>query len=180
MENDEKLKRIMQVCSFLVLLLGSTLFGSFGKTAEMGLAIVAGCLSLAFANLDKIAKFKGAGFEAEMRDKVEDIQGKVDTITAKETEPSGLAIRAYSLNDDSTKQVLKCLGDSKYTWRSLSGISNDAKLSMDNVQKSLNWLNSNGLAIQLGLARQDRQENWGLTEEGWGLYYSIFPSKVDQ
>ncbi len=171
--------RIMQVCSFVVLLLGSTLFGVFGKPTEMGLAIVAGCLSLAFANLDKVAKFKGAGFEAEMRDKVEEMEGKVDTITAKETEPSGLTMRAYSVNDDSTRKVLKCLGDSKYTWRSLSGISNEAKLSMDNVQKSLNWLNSNGLAIQFGLARQDRQENWGLTEEGRGLYYSIFPMKGD-
>jgi hypothetical protein len=33
---------------------------------EMGLAILAGALGLAFSNLDKISKFKGAGFEAEM------------------------------------------------------------------------------------------------------------------
>ncbi|MEL7797955.1 hypothetical protein [Idiomarina loihiensis] len=35
-------------------------------TAEMGMAILAGSVSLAFVNIDKIAKFKGAGFEAEM------------------------------------------------------------------------------------------------------------------
>ncbi|WP_417684989.1 hypothetical protein [Pseudidiomarina gelatinasegens] len=35
-------------------------------TAEMGMAILAGAIGLAFVNIDKISKFKGAGFEAEM------------------------------------------------------------------------------------------------------------------
>ncbi|MFL1467391.1 hypothetical protein [Marinobacter sp. HN1S83] len=39
-------------------------------TAEMGLAILAGSIGLAFTNIDKIARFKGAGFEAEMCEKV--------------------------------------------------------------------------------------------------------------
>ncbi len=36
-------------------------------TAEMGIAVAASCVFLAFANLDKFTKFKGAGFEAELR-----------------------------------------------------------------------------------------------------------------
>jgi hypothetical protein len=46
-----------------------TLFGVFRLPKEMFIAVVAISIALAFANLDKIAKFKGGGiFEAEMRE----------------------------------------------------------------------------------------------------------------
>ncbi|MGX9728358.1 MAG: hypothetical protein ACTFAK_13910 [Candidatus Electronema sp. VV] len=174
MKNNEKFNCIMQVSSFAVLLLGSLFFGLLGKTTEMGLAILAGCLSLAFANLDKISKFKGAGFEAEMRGE------EVAAMIAKDTEPprdqdsSLFTIRAYSL-DDTAKQVVKSLGDSKYTWRSLNGISNESNLPASDVREKLNWLKINGLAIQPGISHQD---NWGLTEEGRNLFNSIFPPNI--
>jgi hypothetical protein len=53
------------------MLLGiSSAYGFMGMTAEMGLAIIAGSIGLAFTNIDKISRFKGAGFEAEMCNKV--------------------------------------------------------------------------------------------------------------
>lgn len=54
-----------QVGGAIVLLLVSVAFGAFGKTAEMGLSILAGALSLGFANLHRIKMFSGAGFKAE-------------------------------------------------------------------------------------------------------------------
>ena len=53
--------------AFAFILGGSGYFGYLGRPAEMGLAIVAGSIALAFSYIDKIQRFKGAGFEAEMR-----------------------------------------------------------------------------------------------------------------
>ncbi|WP_139211276.1 hypothetical protein [Azotobacter beijerinckii] len=55
-----------QGLSFAVLLAGPITFGMLGKPAEMGLCIVAASIALAFSNIEKIKRFKGAGFEAEM------------------------------------------------------------------------------------------------------------------
>jgi hypothetical protein len=48
-----------------------TVFGVFRMPAEMGLAITSIGLALCFANLEKFSRFKGAGFEAELRTAVE-------------------------------------------------------------------------------------------------------------
>ena len=47
----------------------STWLGFLGKPTEMGLAIAAGSLGFVFNNIDRIAKVKGPGFEAEMRER---------------------------------------------------------------------------------------------------------------
>lgn len=46
----------------------------------MGLAIVAGAIATAFLNIDKIQRFKGAGFEAEMKRAVEEVYATVDSL----------------------------------------------------------------------------------------------------
>lgn len=45
---------------------------------EMGLATVAGATAAAFLHLDKISRFKGAGFEAEMKKAVEQAYATID------------------------------------------------------------------------------------------------------
>ena len=45
----------------------SIILGFNNNPTEMGLAIIGGSLCLSFANIDKIQRFKGAGFEAEMK-----------------------------------------------------------------------------------------------------------------
>lgn len=168
------LNTIIQALSFVVLLFGSFCFGYLGKPTEMGLSILAGVLSLAFTNIDKISKFKGAGFEAEMRN-------KVDAMVAKDAEPPSEQERApfiakgYSL-DDANKRVVQCLGNSKYTWRSVTGVSSEASLPVNTVRQALEWLSSNGLAIQAGIGRH---VNWGLTEDGRELFNAIFPVRAD-
>lgn len=56
------------------------IFGFYGKPTEMGLIIVAGSISIAFLNIDRIQKFKGGGFEAEMREANEVVEKANDTI----------------------------------------------------------------------------------------------------
>lgn len=56
-----------QILSIIVIIVPVLYFGIMGKTAEMGLMIVASSIAIAFFNIDKVQKFKGAGFEAEMK-----------------------------------------------------------------------------------------------------------------
>ena len=50
----------------------AVMFGMMSKPTEMGLIVAAGAIALAFLNIDKIQRFKGAGFEAEMKRAVEE------------------------------------------------------------------------------------------------------------
>jgi hypothetical protein len=61
---------------------GSMLLGMLGKPAEMGLFVAAGGIGLSFANIDKIQRFKGAGFEAEMRKAVEEAYATTESLKA--------------------------------------------------------------------------------------------------
>lgn len=74
------MKTLLNILSVLMLFGVSTFLGFFDKATEMGLAIVAGALGLAFANIDKIHKFKGAGFEAEMKDLVKEGHDVIDSL----------------------------------------------------------------------------------------------------
>ena len=65
-QKESSIKDIFSIFSYTMLLGISSIFGFMNMVEEMGLAILAGSIGLAFANIDKISKFKGAGFEAEM------------------------------------------------------------------------------------------------------------------
>ena len=55
----------------------AVMFGLKEQSTEMGLIIVAGAIFLAFLHIDKIQKFKGAGFEAEMKQAVKEANATV-------------------------------------------------------------------------------------------------------
>lgn len=57
-----------------------TVFGAFKMFAEMGLAIASIGLALCFANLEKFSRFKGAGFEAELRTAVEKTYAAIEEL----------------------------------------------------------------------------------------------------
>ena len=69
------------------------IFGYFGKPTEMGLAAITGCLLLVFLNLEQFQSFKGAGFEATMREVDKAVTeayatiGKLQDIAASLAEP---------------------------------------------------------------------------------------------
>ncbi len=158
---------------FVFLPLASFYFGYMGKPAEMGLAIVAGAIALAFANIDKIRKFKGAGFEAEMREQRE----QLDTMIAKTSEPlkdegPTISVKAYGTDKD-IKAVIKALGNPKYTWRYISGIEAETKLPKKKVGESIHWLVNNGFATE---ATGKQGTLCGLSPEGQELLRSILSS----
>ncbi|OAM96724.1 hypothetical protein AZ468_23840 (plasmid) [Vibrio europaeus] len=51
----------------------------------MGIAVVASSIFLAFANLDKFSKFKGAGFEAELKSVVDEANSSIENLKAVTT-----------------------------------------------------------------------------------------------
>jgi len=158
--------------AFAFILGGSGYFGYLGRPAEMGLAIVAGSIALAFSYIDKIQRFKGAGFEAEMRQQLE-------TIVAKETEPprqadrSFLQVRAYG-TDPETDKVIKALASDKYAWRYFSGIAEDTQLPRERIQKALDWLVENELATT---ANGKHGSLWGLSAEGRSLLAAVIAAE---
>ena len=62
------------------MLLGVAVFGYLDKVAAATVTVLAGAIGMAFANLDKIELFKGAGFEARMRKAVEDAYATTDSL----------------------------------------------------------------------------------------------------
>lgn len=58
----------------------ATFFGLKDKPTEMGIIVVACSIVLAFINIDKIQRFKGAGFEAEMKRAVEEANATVEQL----------------------------------------------------------------------------------------------------
>jgi DnaJ-domain-containing protein 1 len=64
----------------LLLVVLPTVFGWFSKTAEMGILIAACSIALCFANLSKIQSFKGAGFEAQMREAVQEAYATLEKL----------------------------------------------------------------------------------------------------
>lgn len=153
---------------FAFILAGSAYFGYLGRPAEMGLAIVAGSIALAFSYIDKIQRFKGAGFEAEMRQQLE-------TIVAKETEPPKPSDRPFMKavgfgTDPQTDKVIKALGSEKYAWRYFGGIAEETQLPKEIIQKALDWLVENDLATE---AVGTHGKLWGLTAEGRTLLAAI-------
>ena len=135
------LKVIIKLISFAFLLLGSFYFGYKGQTTEMGLCILSASLALAFANIDKIQKFKGAGFEAEMK--------MVQSIIDKETEPelqNDSEIQLIKFNQDEVK-VIECLDHPSYTWRYPKTIAAKTGLKKDITLEILNNLKRKDLVV---------------------------------
>ncbi|WP_332778327.1 hypothetical protein [Polaromonas sp.] len=166
------INQIAQIAAFAVLLAGPVAFGLLGKPTEMSLCILAAAIGLAFSNIEKLKRFKGAGFEAEMLEK------RVEVMMAKEAEPApeaasiGITVKAYGL-DEATRRVVKALGNSKYTWRTAGGIAQETGQTTSTVKKALDWLSINDLTVQAGAGKV---ANWGLSEEGRNLYNSISAS----
>lgn len=65
------MNKIVNGVLIVILVVIPTTFGFLNMPTQMGLSIAGCSLALAFANLDKFARFKGAGFEAELKEAVD-------------------------------------------------------------------------------------------------------------
>ena len=102
---------------------------------EMGLAILAGSIGLGFSNIEKISRFKGAGFEAEMR--------MVQTIIESQTEPSNEqqeSAKKIASISDTENRILKSLQKPSYTWRYAKTVAGETSLTEKEVESTLSSL----------------------------------------
>ncbi|WP_226647654.1 hypothetical protein [Microbulbifer variabilis] len=158
------LKGLFKLVSASVLLGVSTYLTLQKLPVKMGLSIVAGALGLAFSNLDKIGEFKGAGFSAKMVEQVEAIVEKeteeqVVTTRNKKVEEEldflefsrtpvvshypAQAIVSSSLSNETS--IIQALLNSKYTWRTVSGLANGANIGSKEVVHAIDRLVGRGL-----------------------------------
>lgn len=153
------MNELMKLLSAIVLLIVSTWFGYLGLPSQMGLAILAGALGLAFSNIDKISEFSGAGFSAKMK---EEVQAIID----KETEPDieDKDQESADLGVEHSK-IIAALNHSKYTWRSLAGISKESNITEPEAWKALVWLTKHGL-VRTGNKNKTGAMIWALTRVG--------------
>ena len=155
------MRGLIQFLAYAILLVGTMVLAFLGKPAEMGLAIVAAAIALVFSDIDRFKRFKGAGFEAELREQVE-------AIIEKQTEPApeGDAESTPPLAADidaKTKAVMNALNHPEFTWRYLGGVIKDSKQPRGFVTQALRWL------VENGYARRSFGKHgpiWSLTEEG--------------
>lgn len=155
-----KLNTIFQFLSVLVLLGVSVFFGYMSKPTEMGLAILAGALGLAFSNLDKFSEFSGAGFSAKMKDQLQAVIDKeTEELPAENSEASALNISSQE------QLMLDNLANPKYTWRTLPGLSKAVGCDESEAWKILVNLTSNGL-VRCGNKNKTGEMIWSLTTLG--------------
>ncbi|WP_296060759.1 hypothetical protein [uncultured Amphritea sp.] len=71
---------ILNFVGFILLIASVFVFGLIGMAAEMGIAVAASGIFLAFANLDKFSEFKGAGFEAKLKEAVNEANATIENL----------------------------------------------------------------------------------------------------
>lgn len=154
------MERAFKFFSASVLLFVPCYFGYMAQPAEMGLAILAGALGVAFASIDKLSEFSGAGFSAKMKDQV---QALVD----RETEPAPSSVAECQKEKASSfdLSVLNALSNPKYTWRTLPGISKDADCTEAEAWTVLVSLVEKEL-VQVSNKRKTGEMIWALTNKG--------------
>lgn len=96
---------LVTATSSIIMVALATMFGLLGKPTEMSLIILAGAIAISFLNIDRIQKFKGAGFEAEMKQAVEQVHATVDqlrTLAAASAESTLTSLMADNFFDGTT------------------------------------------------------------------------------
>jgi hypothetical protein len=161
MHKEISMTQLIRFVAFTILLVGTMVLAFLGKPAEMGLAIVAAAMALVFSDIERFKKIKGAGFEAELAEKIEAIVEKeTEPMKGKDSEETSPLEAAL---DSDTKAVMDALQHPEYTWRYLSGIVKDTKKSKQVVSQKLAWLVDNGFARR---STGRHGQIWSLTEEG--------------
>jgi hypothetical protein len=120
--------------------------------------------------------FKSLEFPGGWKIEFQEVKEQLETIIAKQTEPITEAkgptfrIKAYSVNDEATRLVIKALGNPDYTWRYLGGLAAETKLSRKQILESIKWLLDNRLVTEV---RGKHETLWGLSADGRDLLRNI-------
>mgnify|MGYP003583928565 CR=1 FL=1 len=124
----------------------------------------------------------------EAKQEVKKLKEEVDPIIIKETEPvikeaepeiaeqprGGDRLQGYGLVGEDPPKIIKVLGGSKYSRRTVQGIQKEAKVPREKVYELLSWLQMNGLAVTTG----EPNNYWSLTEKGRSVFANTIKEKA--
>lgn len=74
------MKYLKSIFSLAVIIIPAIFFGYRSQPTEMGIMVVASSIAVAFLNIDKMQKIKGAGFEAEMKKVIDEGYITIDNL----------------------------------------------------------------------------------------------------
>lgn len=124
--------------------------------------------------------FKSLEFPGGWKIEFKEMKEQLETMIAKQTEPiseamgPAFSLKAYSVNDESTRLVLKALGNPNYTWRYLGGLADETRLPKQKILESIKWLLENNLVTE---AKGKHGRFWGLSSEGRDLLRNILTAE---
>lgn len=162
LDTTEQLFFGLVIASFGILVI----LAFMGKSAEMTVLGAFTAIALAFLKLEKFSEFSALGFSGKLRDALE----KVDAIAGRETEidleesisdfeqPSVLQVSQQE------KRALEAIYYSKFTFRSVGGISEKLGVTKATASRLLNTLAQKGLVSHSVSSK--RRSIWNITEEG--------------
>jgi predicted transcriptional regulator len=111
----------------------------------------------------------------EAKNEVQSLKSEVAPVLIKETEPEeeleqgGVKVEGYGLVGTEPPSIIKALGNSKYSRRTVSGIQKESGVPKEKVIEVLQWLQSNGLGFTTGQPKH----YWSLTEKGRRVFQDI-------
>ena len=170
---------------FLNTISSSLLSGILDKSAAQadGFVFFGFCLLGAIASRSMIQTLTQKLLRAteDTKREVKKLKEEVEPIIIKETEPEeteledqkqskvGLWSEAYGLSGKEQPKIIKALGNSKYSRRTVQGIRKETDVPLEKVYELLSWLHMNGLATTTG----DPGNYWSLTEKGYHVFNSV-------
>lgn len=112
----------------------------------------------------------------EAKNEVKMLKEEVAPIIIKETEPeieedepSGFQMEAYGLAGEEPLQIIRALGNGKYSRRTVQGVKREAGVPLEKVVEVLEWLQKNDLGFTTGRP----QHYWSLTKKGHSVFNKI-------
>lgn len=162
LDTTEKLFFGLVIVSFVILIV----LAFMGKSAEMAVLGAFTAVALAFLKLEKFSEFSALGFSGKLKDALE----KVDAMAERETEIdpeesiSNFGEPSVFQISQQEKDALEAIYRSKFTFRSVGGISEQLGITRTNASRLLNTLAQKGLVSHS--VSSNRRSTWNITEEG--------------
>lgn len=103
---------------------------------------------------------------AKLKEEVEPIIVKETEQDQVENEGGKLRVEAYGLVGEDPHKIIKALGNSKFSRRTVLGIEKESGIEHNKVLDTLKWLQQNGFGTTTG----EPNHYWSLTEKGRNVF----------
>ena len=130
-------KRIISLLFIFCMIVSTLLFAYLGREMAAGLSIVVFSFGLVFLNLDKFSKFKGAGFEAELKEVVTEAYAAIEDLRKVAINVSKPAVSLLAVRGPF--QYLHLKFKLEYA-KNISGTLSDLNISAEKIEYVLSAL----------------------------------------